>query len=66
MIKIRFPLFNRRSKVLQMTQQPGELQCQWIDSVMLAAREAEMAKLTLDELLAHIIVAGVKDVCARD
>ena len=64
--KRRHPIFNRRSATLVMKQLPGQSREDFFRSVSRSFTNSEMAKLTVDELLVHVIVAGLRDTTTKE
>ena len=66
LIKERHPIFNQRADCLKMIQTPGQTRADFVNHVVDACRDAEMANMTPDQLVAHIILAGLSDLKTKE
>ena len=66
LVKDHHPIFNQRVDCLRMSQLPGQSRAAFVNAVVQACRDAEMEKLTTNQLVVHIILAGLSDLDTKE
>ena len=64
--KSKHPIFNRRSATLALKQSAGQSRVEFYQSVLRSFTDSEMAKITVDELRVHVVVAGLRDNATKE